>query len=83
MGTRNTRASQSPLHSEVKALIWAIKCMKNLRQFNVTFATDYSQLMKDGFRIKRVAGICKLFGRHQDTERKFSHLIDDSYTTDA
>ena len=46
MGARNIRASQSPLHSEIKALIWAMKCMRNLRQFNVTFATDCSQLVK-------------------------------------
>ena len=42
----NVRASLSPLHSEVEALIWAMKFMKNLRQFQVTFATDYSQLVK-------------------------------------
>ena len=46
MGARNTRASQSPLHSEIEALIWAIECMRNLRLFTVTFATDYSQLVK-------------------------------------
>ena len=46
MGIRNTRAGQSPLHSEIEAFIWAMKCMRNLRQLNVTFATDYSQLVK-------------------------------------
>ena len=46
MGARNTRASQSPLHSEIEALIWIMKCMRNLRQFSVTFATDCSQLVK-------------------------------------
>ena len=30
----------------MEALIWAMECMKNLRQFQVTFATDCSQLMK-------------------------------------
>ena len=30
LGARNVRASLSPLHSEVEALIWAMKCMKNL-----------------------------------------------------
>ena len=43
---RNARASLSPLHSEVEALIWAMECMKNLRQSQVTFATDCSQLVK-------------------------------------
>ena len=46
MGARNTRASLSPLHAEVEALIWAMECMRNLRQFQVTFATYCSQLMK-------------------------------------
>ena len=46
LGARNVRACLSPLHSEVEALIWAMKCMKNLRQFQVTFATDCSQLVK-------------------------------------
>ena len=46
LGARNVRACLSPLHSEVEALIWAMECMKNLRQFQVTFATDCSQLMK-------------------------------------
>ena len=46
MGARNIQASFSPLHSEIEALIWTMKCMKNLRQFQVTFATDCSQLVK-------------------------------------
>ncbi|XP_056843165.1 uncharacterized protein LOC130495707 [Raphanus sativus] len=46
MGARNTRASLSPLHAEVEALIWALECMRNLRQRQVTFATDCSQLVK-------------------------------------
>ena len=46
MGTRNVRESLSHLHSEVEALIWTMKCMRNLRQFQVTFATDCSQLVK-------------------------------------
>ena len=33
-------------HSEVEALLWAMECMRNLRQFRVTFATDCSQLVK-------------------------------------
>ena len=46
LGARNVRACLSPLHSEVEALIWAMECMRNLRQFQVTFATDCSQLVK-------------------------------------
>ena len=46
MGARNVRASLSPLHAEMKALLWATECMNNLRQFHVTFATDCSQLVK-------------------------------------
>ena len=46
LGARNVRASLSPLHAEMEALIWAMECMKNLRQYGVTFATDCSQLVK-------------------------------------
>ena len=46
MGARNVRASLSPLHAEMEALLWAMECMRNLRQFQVTFATDCSQLVK-------------------------------------
>ena len=46
LGEMNVRASLSPLHAEMDALIWAMECMKNLRQFRVMFATDCSQLVK-------------------------------------
>ena len=46
LGARNVRTCLSPLHSEMEALIWAMKCMKILRQFQVTFATDCSRLVK-------------------------------------
>ena len=46
METRNVRTSLPPLHSEIEALIWSIECMRNLRQFQVMFATDCSQLVK-------------------------------------
>ena len=46
MGARNVRASLSLLHAEMEALLWAIECMRNLRQYQVTFATDCSQLVK-------------------------------------
>ena len=46
LGARNVRACLTPLHAEMEALLWAIECMKNLHQFQVTFATDCSQLVK-------------------------------------
>ena len=46
LGARKVRASLSPLHAEMEALLWAIECMRNLRQFQVIFATDCSQLVK-------------------------------------
>ena len=46
MGARNVRVSLSPLHAEMEALLWAMECMRNLHQFQVTFATDCSQLVK-------------------------------------
>ena len=35
MGARNVRASLSPLHVEMEALLWTMECMRNLRQFQV------------------------------------------------
>ena len=32
--------------TKLEALIWAMECTKNLRQFQVTFVTDCSQLVK-------------------------------------
>ena len=46
LGARNVRASLNPLHAEMEALLWAMECMRNLRQSQVTFATDCSQLVK-------------------------------------
>ena len=46
LGARNVRASISPLYIEIEAFFWAMKCMRNLRQFQVTFATDCFQLVK-------------------------------------
>ena len=43
-GSRGT--SLLSLRSEVETLIWTMKCMRNLRQFRVTFTTDCSQLVK-------------------------------------
>ena len=45
MGAKNVRASLSPLRAEMEALLWAMECMRKLRQFQVTFATDCFQLV--------------------------------------
>ena len=37
----------------------------------------------DGFETRRIASVCKLFGRYQEFERKFSKLIDHSCTSDG
>ena len=46
IGAKNVRASLSSLHAEMEALLWAMECIRNLRQFHVTFETDCSQLVK-------------------------------------
>ena len=59
LGARNVRACLSPLHSEMEALIWAMECMKILRQVQVTFATDCCWGSKNGydkFNIQNVQG---------------------------
>ena len=83
MGARNTRASQSPLHSEIEALIWAMECMRSLRQFTVTFATDCSQLVKLVSELDEMADLCKLFRRYKVLEEKFQQLRAHSYSVDA
>ncbi|XP_056848447.1 uncharacterized protein LOC130498828 [Raphanus sativus] len=55
MGARNVRASLSPLHSEVEALIWAMECMRNLRQFRAD-------------RLARSARMQPSFVVHMDSE---------------
>ena len=57
LGARNTRACLSPLHAEMEALIWAMQCMRNLHQFQVTFATDCSHIGEDGFGTRGMAGV--------------------------
>ncbi|KAL0661545.1 hypothetical protein Bca4012_098382 [Brassica carinata] len=37
---------ESPLYSKIEALICTMECIRNLRQFRVTFATDCAQLVK-------------------------------------
>lgn len=46
MEERNMRESLSPLHLEIEAFIWAMECIRNLRQYYVTFAMDYFLLTK-------------------------------------
>ena len=77
MRTRNVRASLSPLHAGMEALLWAMKCMRNLRQFQVTFATSWSQL------VKMVSEFCKLFGRFKNPERNFPLIRDHLCTMNA
>ena len=38
---------------------------------------------EDGFGIRGVASLCKLFGRHNNFEKKFLQLRDHSHTMDA
>ncbi|KAL9293652.1 putative ribonuclease H domain-containing protein [Arabidopsis thaliana] len=46
MGAANLRSSLSPLHTEVEALLWAMKCMIGADNQEVAFFTDCSDLMK-------------------------------------
>lgn len=72
MRAKNTRTSQSPLHLEIETLIWEMECMRNLKQFSVTFTTNYSQLVKMVcFRTRRMISLCKLFERHKILDEKF------------
>ena len=46
MGAANLRRSLSPLHTEVEALLWAMKCMIGVDSQDVAFFTDCSDLVK-------------------------------------
>jgi len=46
MGAANLRRSLSPLHAEVEALLWAMKCMIGADNQDVVFLTDCSDLVK-------------------------------------
>ncbi|XP_023634340.1 uncharacterized protein LOC111829476 [Capsella rubella] len=46
MGASNFRRSLSPLHTEVEALVWAMKCMIEAGRREVTFITDCSDLVE-------------------------------------
>ncbi|KAG7532416.1 Endonuclease/exonuclease/phosphatase superfamily [Arabidopsis thaliana x Arabidopsis arenosa] len=46
MGAANLRRSLSPLHTEVEALLWAMKCMIGAYNQEVAFFTDCSDLVK-------------------------------------
>ncbi|XP_010501946.1 PREDICTED: uncharacterized protein LOC104779285 [Camelina sativa] len=46
MGVANFRRSLSPLHAEVEALIWAMRCMIGADNQSVVFLTDCSDLVK-------------------------------------
>jgi len=46
MGAANLRRSLSPLHIEVEALLWAMKCMIGADNQDVAFFTDCSDLVK-------------------------------------
>ncbi|KAG7548646.1 Reverse transcriptase domain [Arabidopsis suecica] len=46
MGAANIRRSLSPLHTEVEALLWAMKCMIGADNQDVAFYTNCSDLVK-------------------------------------
>ncbi|KAL9840753.1 putative RNA-directed DNA polymerase [Arabidopsis thaliana] len=46
MGAANVHRSLSPLHTEMEALLWAMKCMIGADNQNVVFFTDCSDLVK-------------------------------------
>ena len=47
------------------------------------FCNGLCSIGEDGFGTRRVASLCKLFGRHKVLEEKFQQLRDHSYTTDT
>ncbi|VYS69823.1 unnamed protein product [Arabidopsis thaliana] len=46
LGAANLRRSLSPLHAEVEALLWVMKCMIGADNQDVVFLTNYSDLVE-------------------------------------
>lgn len=59
----NTKASQSPLHSEIETLIWTIEYMRNLHNL-LLYCNGLFSFGENSFRNKRMISFCKLFGRY-------------------
>ena len=72
MGAKNVRASLSPLHVEMEALLCAMECMRNLRQFHVTFATDSSQLVKMVSKLEECPAFVSYLGDVKVLKESFS-----------
>ena len=83
MEARNTRVSLSPLHSEIDAFIWAMKCMMNLRQYQVTFATNCSQLVKMVSESKEWLAFATYLEDIKALKRKLPQFIDYSCIKNA
>ena len=81
MGARNTRASLSPLHSEVEALIWVMESMRNLRQYHVTFAMDCIQLVKMAYAPEDWPAFANYLDDIKILQESFTH--DHSYPSKA
>ena len=65
----------------MEALLWAMECMRNLREYQVTFTTDCSQLVEIVSEpTRRMASFCKLFGRYQNFQRKCPQIRDHLFT---
>ena len=71
LGARNVRASLSPLHAEMETLLWAMECMRNLRQYHVTFATDCSQLVR-WFRNQKNGQLLQIIWKMSRSRKKVS-----------
>ncbi|XP_056856253.1 uncharacterized protein LOC130505669 [Raphanus sativus] len=70
MRAQNVRATLSPLHSDIEALLWAMECMKNLRQYRVTFATDYIETLKGSFHSSEIIYIPRTKNQKADSLAK-------------
>lgn len=73
MWLRNMRESLSPLHSEIEALIWIMECMRNLRQYHVTFETDCSPLVKMVSTPEKLSAFANYLEDIKLLQRNFNH----------
>ena len=64
MGARNVRASVSPFHAEVEALLWANGMCEEFTSFSDHFCNGSFSIGEAVFITRRIDSFYKLFGRY-------------------
>ena len=72
MGIHNTRPPLTIMHSEPESLIWVMECIINLRQYQITFVTSCSIVVKMVFEQEECL-LSQHIWKSFDDSRKIQH----------